>query len=255
MMEAASLFKIEQLLGPEVAAEWRMPPPPRRATATSVASTSPTSASPLEGRASGGGASMVAAVLGGDGRSVGIGRQWRFLVKKIGHFIERLKDFGVENKVNPREECQAMIFGSDKTLDEKEIERKEKEELSEKDKDVEKEREVVEREERKKICLKIKKVSGKREEKKKVREKKICVKIKKVREKKKRTRGKKKESYEKLRPHPKKYHRKEKELERFMEIFKKLEIKVPMIETLQHVPGLIKFLKKFCRKKKKEDET
>ncbi|KOM57576.1 hypothetical protein LR48_Vigan11g060900 [Vigna angularis] len=121
---------------------------------------------------------------------------------QIGHFIERLEDFGVETKVNPREEFQAMITGSDKTLDEKEIERKEKEELSEKDKDVEKEREVVEREERKKICGKIKKVRGKREEKKKVREKKICVKIKKVREKEKRTRGKKKESYEKPRPYP-----------------------------------------------------
>ncbi|KOM40723.1 hypothetical protein LR48_Vigan04g092100 [Vigna angularis] len=70
---------------------------------------------------------------------------------QIGHLIERLEDFGVETEVNPREECQAIITGSDKTLDEKEIERKEKEEWSEKDKDVEKEREVVEREERKKI--------------------------------------------------------------------------------------------------------
>ncbi|KOM51839.1 hypothetical protein LR48_Vigan09g049800 [Vigna angularis] len=59
---------------------------------------------------------------------------------QIGHLIERLEDFGVETEVNPRDECQAIITGSDKTLDEKEIERKEKEELSEKDKDVEKER-------------------------------------------------------------------------------------------------------------------
>ncbi|KOM49581.1 hypothetical protein LR48_Vigan08g040800 [Vigna angularis] len=121
-------------------------------------------------------------------------------------------------KINPREECQANITGSDKTLDEKKIGRKEKEELGEKDKDVEKEREVVEREKRKKVCVKMKKVSGKREGKKKVREKK------------KRTRGEKKESYEKPLPHPKKYHRKEREFERFMEILKKLEIKVPMIE-------------------------
>ncbi|KOM28119.1 hypothetical protein LR48_Vigan501s000100 [Vigna angularis] len=77
---------------------------------------------------------------------------------QIGHFIERLEDFGVETKVNPREECQAMIFGSDKILEEKKIERKEKEELSEEDKDVEKEREVVEREKRKKICVKMKKI-------------------------------------------------------------------------------------------------
>ncbi|KOM40888.1 hypothetical protein LR48_Vigan04g108600 [Vigna angularis] len=130
---------------------------------------------------------------------------------QIGHFIERLEDFGVETKVNPKEECQVMIFGSEKTLDEKEIERKEKEELSEKDKDVEKEREVVEREERKKNCVKKKK----------------------VREKKNRTREKKKESYEKPLSHPKKYHRKERDFEHFKEIFKKLEIKVPMIETLQ----------------------
>ncbi|KOM57577.1 hypothetical protein LR48_Vigan11g061000 [Vigna angularis] len=152
---------------------------------------------------------------------------------QIGHSIETLEDFRVETEVNPREECQAIITRSDKTLDEKELERKEKEELSEKDKDVKKEREVVEREERKKICVKIKKMSGKREEKKKVGEKKMCVKIKKVREKEKRTRGKKKESYEKPHPHPKKYHRKEKKFERFMEIFKKLDIKVPMIETLK----------------------
>ncbi|KOM29043.1 hypothetical protein LR48_Vigan630s000200 [Vigna angularis] len=148
---------------------------------------------------------------------------------QIGHFIERLEDFGVETKVNPREECQAMIIGSDKTLDEKEIEIKEKEELSKKDKDVEKEREVVEREEKRKICVKIKK----------------------VREKKKRTREKKKESCEKSLPHSKKYHRNEKEFEHFMEIFKKLEIKAPMIETLKQVPGFIKFLKKFSKKKKK----
>ncbi|KOM40837.1 hypothetical protein LR48_Vigan04g103500 [Vigna angularis] len=142
---------------------------------------------------------------------------------QISHLFERLEDFGVDTEVNPREECQAIITGSDKTLDEKKIERKEKEELSEKDKDVEKEREVVEREKRKKICLKMKKVSGKREGKTKVREKK------------KRTRRKKKESYEKPLPDPKKYHRKEKEFLRFMEIFKKLEIKVPMIETLKQV--------------------
>ncbi|KOM37250.1 hypothetical protein LR48_Vigan03g063100 [Vigna angularis] len=65
---------------------------------------------------------------------------------QIGHLIKRLEDFGVETEVNPIDESQANITGSDKTLDEKKIERKEKEELSETDKDVEKEREVVERE-------------------------------------------------------------------------------------------------------------
>ncbi|KOM31317.1 hypothetical protein LR48_Vigan01g087200 [Vigna angularis] len=38
---------------------------------------------------------------------------------QIGHIIERLEDFGVDTDVNPREECQAIIIGSDKTLDEK----------------------------------------------------------------------------------------------------------------------------------------
>ncbi|KOM57529.1 hypothetical protein LR48_Vigan11g056200 [Vigna angularis] len=146
---------------------------------------------------------------------------------QIGHMIQKLDDVVVNTEVNPRKECQAIITGSDKTLDEKKIERKEKEGLNEKDKDVvEKEREVVEREERKKICVKIEKVSRKRKEKKRVREKK------------KRMRGKKKESYENPRPHSKKYHRKEKDFERFMEIFKKLDIKVPMMETLQQVPGM-----------------
>ncbi|KOM38272.1 hypothetical protein LR48_Vigan03g165400 [Vigna angularis] len=132
---------------------------------------------------------------------------------QISHLIERLKDFGVDTEVNPREECQAIITESDKTLDEKKIERKEKEELSEKDKDVEKEREVVEREKRKKICVKMKKVSGKREGKKKLRENK------------KRTRGEKKESYEKPLPHPKKYHRKEREFERLWKSLRNWRLK------------------------------
>ncbi|KOM57533.1 hypothetical protein LR48_Vigan11g056600 [Vigna angularis] len=140
---------------------------------------------------------------------------------QIGNMIQKLDDFGVDTEVNPRNECQAIITRSDKILDEKKIERKEKEELSEKYKDVEKEREVVERVREKKICVKMKKVRGKRERKKKVREKK------------KRTRVKKKESYEKPLPHPKKCHRKKKEFKHFKKIFKKLEIKVPMIETLQ----------------------
>ncbi|KOM27972.1 hypothetical protein LR48_Vigan475s001400 [Vigna angularis] len=48
-------------------------------------------------------------------------------------------------------------------------------------------------------------------------------------------RGKKKESYEKPHPHLKKNRRKEKKFKCLMEIFKKLEIKVPMIETLQQM--------------------
>ncbi|KOM47739.1 hypothetical protein LR48_Vigan07g144300 [Vigna angularis] len=52
----------------------------------------------------------------------------------IGPIVERLHDSRVDTKINPREECRIIITGSDKTLDEKKIERKEKEELSENDK-------------------------------------------------------------------------------------------------------------------------
>ncbi|BAT84325.1 hypothetical protein VIGAN_04166100 [Vigna angularis var. angularis] len=124
------------------------------------------------------------------------------------------KNFGANTEVNPREVCKVLVSVN---VEKVELEKEDRKEREEKE------------------------------------EEKICVKKKKAREKKKRTREKKKESYEKPRPHPKKYHRK-KEFERFMEIFKKLEIKVPMIETLQQVPGLIKFLKKFSRKKKKKKE-
>ncbi|KOM34686.1 hypothetical protein LR48_Vigan02g083600 [Vigna angularis] len=134
---------------------------------------------------------------------------------------QRLND-EVNTEVNLKEEGQIIITESDKILDEEKlereeekVERKEKEELSEKNKDEEKEKEVVEREERKKICVKIKKLKRKRKGKKK------------------KMRGKKKKSYEKSHPHLKKNHGKEKKFKCFMEIFKKLEIKVPMIETLQ----------------------
>ncbi|KOM43252.1 hypothetical protein LR48_Vigan05g085600 [Vigna angularis] len=99
-------------------------------------------------------------------------------------------------------------------------------------KDEEKEKEVVEREERKKICVKIKKLKRKRKGKKKLKEKKKR-KFRERKRKKKKMRGKTKKSYEKSHPHLKKNHRKEKKFKCVMEIFKKLEIKVPMIETLQ----------------------
>ncbi|KOM40718.1 hypothetical protein LR48_Vigan04g091600 [Vigna angularis] len=164
-------------------------------------------------------------------------------------YISQRLNVKVNTEVNPKEEGQAIVTESDKILDEKKlggdeekIERKEKEELSEKNKVEEKEKEVVEREERKKICVKIKKLKRKRKGKKKIREKKKR-KFSERKRKKKKMRGKKKKSYEKSLPYPKKYHRK-KEFQRFMEIFKKLEIKVPLIETPQQVPGFIKFLKK-----------
>ncbi|KOM57970.1 hypothetical protein LR48_Vigan11g100300 [Vigna angularis] len=154
-------------------------------------------------------------------------------------YISQRLNKEVNTEVNLKEEGQAIVTQSEKILDEKKIggdeekiERKEKEELSEKNKDEEKEKEVVEREERKKICVKIKKLRRKREGKKKIKEKKKR-KFGERKRKKKKMRGKKKESYEKSHPHLKKNHRKEKKFKCFMEIFKKLEIKVPMIETLQ----------------------
>ncbi|KOM47950.1 hypothetical protein LR48_Vigan07g165400 [Vigna angularis] len=154
-------------------------------------------------------------------------------------YISQRLNVKVNTEVNLKEEGQAIVTESDKIFveekigrDEEKIERKEKEELSEKDKDEEKEKEVVEREERKKICVKIKKLRRKREGKKKIKEKKKR-KFGERKRKKKIMRGKKKESYEKSHPHLKKNHRKEKKFKCFMEIFKKLEIKVLMIETLQ----------------------
>ncbi|KOM57526.1 hypothetical protein LR48_Vigan11g055900 [Vigna angularis] len=172
-------------------------------------------------------------------------------MEMILRYISQRLNVKVNTEVNPKEEGQAIVTESDKILDEKKIggdeeriERKEKEELSEKNKDEEKEKEVVEREERKKICVKIKKLKRKRKGKKKLREKKKR-KFRERKRKKKKMRGKKKKSYEKSHPHLKKNHRKEKKFKCFMEIFKKLEIKVPQIETPQQVPGFIKFLKNF----------
>ncbi|KOM34818.1 hypothetical protein LR48_Vigan02g096800 [Vigna angularis] len=176
--------------------------------------------------------------------------------KRIGrhlcHISEKLDDLGSNMKVNPMEECQAIITRSDKVLDERKIKRKE-ERLSEKEKDVKEEEEKEERKSEVERKEKGKNVEEERKETKEVeREKKKieknllspkeCSKEEKEgEEKKKREKEderKKKESYEKLLPHPKKYHRKEKEkhFERFMEIFKKLEIKIPIIGTLQQVP-------------------
>ena len=69
---------------------------------------------------------------------------------------------------------------------------------------------------------------------------------------KKRRRGREKRSYAKPFPHHKKNHRRENRFKCFMKIFKKLEIKVPMVETWKHVLGVLNFMKEFSRKKKKK---
>ena len=60
-------------------------------------------------------------------------------------------------------------------------------------------------------------------------------------------------------PYPKNPSRKEKErqLARFKDIFKQLEIKIPFSEALQQIPSYSKFMKEFLGKKKKyiEEET
>ena len=65
--------------------------------------------------------------------------------------------------------------------------------------------------------------------------------------------------YEKPLPYPKIYSRKEREkqFERFMELFKKLEITIPFFEALQQIPSYAKFLKELITKKRKhlEEET
>ncbi|WVY98179.1 hypothetical protein V8G54_030330 [Vigna mungo] len=117
-------------------------------------------------------------------------------------------------EVDPKEEYQVTIFENDEEKVEKEVEEIEEEKivrLSEGEKNQEKEQAVE----------------------------------------KKRKRGQKKRSHEKPLPHKKKYHRKGKRFMSSKEIFKKLEIKVPMINTWKHVLGVLNFLKRFSRKKKK----
>ncbi|KOM34751.1 hypothetical protein LR48_Vigan02g090100 [Vigna angularis] len=182
----------------------------------------------------------------------------RFIIQKLDYLKESM---------NPREACTTVVTESGKVLDERKIERKEEESLSEKEKDVEEnkekeesERKENEREEKKederKIERKEKESLSEKEKDEEIKEKeeverekkrieknllypKECSTKENEREEKikgeKEDERKKKESYEKPLPHPKKYHRKEKEkkFELFMEIFKKLEVKIPMIGTLQ----------------------
>ncbi|XP_022635555.1 uncharacterized protein LOC111241484 [Vigna radiata var. radiata] len=69
----------------------------------------------------------------------------------------------------------------------------------------------------------------------------------------------KEKEYEKPLPYPKVYSRKdrEKQFDRFMEPFKKLEITIPFSEALQQIPSYAKFLKELITKKRKylEKET
>ncbi|XP_014515610.1 uncharacterized protein LOC106773428 [Vigna radiata var. radiata] len=63
----------------------------------------------------------------------------------------------------------------------------------------------------------------------------------------------KEREYVKPLPYPKTYSRREKEkqFERFMEIFRKLEIIIPFSEALQQMPSYAKILKELLMKKRK----
>ncbi|WVZ15146.1 hypothetical protein V8G54_012712 [Vigna mungo] len=132
--------------------------------------------------------------------------------------VEKTEEIEIERVVAEIDEEKVEIY-------EEEMEEEEEKMLSEEDQDEEKEKEVVERKEKNRKCVIIKKKKSKKNKKRKLREK----------IEKKRKRGKKKISYAKPLPHQKKYHRKENKFMSSMEIFKKLEIKVPMIETWKQV--------------------
>ncbi|KAG2409561.1 hypothetical protein LR48_Vigan01g115000 [Vigna angularis] len=135
----------------------------------------------------------------------------------IGQLVNKMEGGERNVKSNLREECKTIVTRSGKVLDERKIERKEKENVSEK--------EVIERKER---------IEGEKK-KEEVDER------------------KKEKDVEKPLPSPKTYSRKEKEkqLKQFMEIFKKLEITIPFFEALQQMPSYAKFLKELLRKKRK----
>ncbi|WVZ23179.1 hypothetical protein V8G54_001723 [Vigna mungo] len=139
-----------------------------------------------------------------------------------------LKSVGIiggNTEVDPKEEYQVTIFENDK--------------LSEGEKNEEKEEEV-------------RKLKEKTEKKRKKGKKKILYEKPLPHQRKKRKREKKKRSDAKPLPHQKKYHGKEKKFKCFIEILKKLEIEVPMIDTWKHVLGVLNFVKKFSRKKRKK---
>ncbi|WVZ16962.1 hypothetical protein V8G54_009944 [Vigna mungo] len=168
----------------------------------------------------------------------------------------------ITNNERPGKECKDVVIESDKTPDESgekeekreddrkiegkeeekdeeiKIEREEEESLSEKVKEVEKEDD--EREEKECLSEKEKDVEEEKEgvekEEKKIEKSALCPKkCSKEKKREGKDESKKKESYENPPHHPKKDHgeKKENQFERFMDIFKKLEIKVPMIRTLQ----------------------
>ncbi|BAT88596.1 hypothetical protein VIGAN_05213200 [Vigna angularis var. angularis] len=60
------------------------------------------------------------------------------------------KQFGANTEVNPKKECNAIMSISNEWLEERKIERKEKDELCEKEEEIEERKSEVERKEKKK---------------------------------------------------------------------------------------------------------
>ncbi|XP_014506435.1 uncharacterized protein LOC106766200 [Vigna radiata var. radiata] len=127
--------------------------------------------------------------------------------------------------VDQREEREAceMITKSRKVLEERRVEKESVEKNSEQEEDGEREKNMMNK----------KNEGDNREEG-----------VEKLREK----------EYVKSLPYPKTYSRREKEkqFERFMEIFRKLEITIPFSEALQQMPSYAKFLKELLLKKRKK---
>ena len=125
-------------------------------------------------------------------------------------------------------EAWEIVTRSGRILKEKEVEKKEKEKDS-----------VEEKSEQRANCELEKNMMSKNQEEEAVKTK--------------------EKEYEKPLPYPKIYSRKEREkqFERFMELFKKLEITIPFSEVLQQIPSYAKFLKELITKKRKylEEET
>ncbi|XP_047178261.1 trichohyalin-like, partial [Vigna umbellata] len=146
------------------------------------------------------------------------------------------KKFVANTEVNPREECKAITTRSGRVLEERGHERKEQErDEGSAEKRENKRDEMSEREEKEK----------EREDRENHREKeeeKMKAKV-----------------FEKPLPYPKVFSKKEKErqFKSFVDIFKKLEIKMSFSEALQQIPSHSKFMKELLTKKKKyiEEET
>jgi len=156
---------------------------------------------------------------------------------QVGQLAKQLADqqgspFSANTEANPKEQCKAIFTRSGKEVG---LGSKEKVEAREKRKN---EEEIQEEEVDEEIVVEEEKNKSEEKDKEKRQKEKVVV---------------------KPLPYPQNPSRKEKErqLARFKDIFKQLEIKIPFSEALQQIPSYSKFMKEFLGKKKKyiEEET